>query len=415
MTSDRACGRPAARVTRTLGWLAVVAVGLGAGASFVVGLGVGSGVFGSGMGVARGGRDEQVYWEAWDRVERHFYGSMPAEEQRAQGAIASVLGLLDDPYSQWTVNGASPNEAALGCAGLGITVRRRPDGELGLSPHPGSPAQQAGVSAGDLLLAVDGRPVVSSMSVEVVQEWLRGENGTSVVLTVRGTVAGTPAPMEVELVREDAQGRRVISRVLDIESGVGYLRIECLDQYTEATARTALVDLERQGVARVVLDVRGVRDGSLDAVVELAGLWLGEDVALYEVSHQGVEQVISAEPQGIVLEMPLAVVVDGQTAGPAEVLAGCLQDNGRALLVGEHTAGEGSVQEDFILSDGSSLRLTTTVWLTPARHRIDGHGVAPDMLVHEEAGEQDRQVDCAVQYLTSLPDETSEDGGQWGF
>jgi carboxyl-terminal processing protease len=341
----------------------------------------------------------RVFWEAWDRVEAYFYGELPSPQERTYGAIREALTLLDDPYTIFVE--PQPRElerdrlrGAFG--GIGVTLWRDAEGGVVLSPYPDFPAERAGVREGDVLLAVDGDPVTPRTSADDVSAWLHGEVGTAVTLTL--SRPPTP-PFDLAITREEIQVPSVAWRVLDEAPGTGYVHVEGFTERTGEEMKTALQELREAGVSSLVLDLRGNSGGLIDPAVATASQFLEDGVVLVELGRDGQERTFRVQRGGIATDVPLAVLVDGGTASAAEIVAGALQDYRRAPLVGERTFGKGAVQQIYDLSDGSSLHVTSAIWLTPDRHRIEGEGLMPDVTVPRGDGPHDGQLDRAVAHL----------------
>jgi carboxyl-terminal processing protease len=340
-----------------------------------------------------------VFWEAWDRVEEHFYGELPSAQERTYGAIHEALALLGDPYTIFVE--PQPRElerdrmrGAFG--GIGATVWRDAQGRMVVAPHPSGPAERAGVREGDILLAVDAEPVTDGTTVDDVRAALHGEAGTTVTLTI--SRPPTP-PFDLSITREEIQVPSVTWRVLDRAPDIGYIRIESFTERTGEETKTALEELQGAQISGLVLDLRGNAGGLIEPAVETASQFLRDGVVLVELQRDDEEKTYPVRDGGVAPEVPLVVLVDGGTASAAEIVAGALQDRDRAPLIGEPTFGKGAVQLIYDLSDGSSLHVTSAVWLTPNRHRIQGQGLTPDVTIARGDGPQDEQLDRAVAYL----------------
>jgi carboxyl-terminal processing protease len=343
-----------------------------------------------------------VFWEAWGHVDEHFYGDLPTDSKRTYGAIQETLRLLDDPYTVFIE--PQPRELERDrmrgiFGGIGTTVWRDSEGQIVLSPHPNSPAETAGVRAGDILLAVDGNAMNQSTTVEDVRAQLHGEVSTPVTLTI--SRPPTP-PFEIVVIRAQISVPSVTWRALDQAPDIGYIRIDSFTEKTSEEATTALQELlYTEAVADLILDLRDNSGGLLDPTVATASQFLQEGNVLVELDRDGRERVFPVQDGGITTDVPLVVLVNGGTASAAEILAGALQDHDRGTLIGEPTFGKGSVQLIYDLSDGSSLHVTSAVWLTPRGHRIEGQGLKPDIHIPRGAGLEDEQLNGAVGYLQS--------------
>jgi carboxyl-terminal processing protease len=296
------------------------------------------------------------------------------ELQRA--AIEAMLATLDDEWSAYYAPSefASFEDALEGrYSGVGVWLRRGSRGvEVG-SVQEGSPADSAGVSAGDVLVAVDGRQL-SGRSVDEAAQRLRGEGGSAVDVAIqRGR-----AKRAVRLTRTTYSSEAVVLERL--RGSVVRLAIPSFTRGVGRELRRALSDDASAYRGGIVLDLRDNSGGYLDEAVEVASAFLdGGPVVSYE-RRNGDRRVLNALGAGDT-DTPVVVLVNGGTASAAEVVAAALQDRGRAVVVGSKTYGKGSVQEPSRLSDGSALELTVGRYLTPDGRSLDGVGVEPDVVV----------------------------------
>jgi carboxyl-terminal processing protease len=325
-----------------------------------------------------------LFWEAWGRIEDNFLGDLPTSKEMTYGAIQGSIALLDDPYTFFVepVEREIERQTLQGSfGGVGASLSRAEEGgSLFLEPIPGNPAAEAGILSGDELLAVDGEAVTAEMSVQEVAERVRGEKGTIVVLTVLHPNESEPVDIEIE--RGDILIPSVAYRLLREDKQVGYIQLTRFSGESANEIETAVLDLQSQGATQLVLDLRGNGGGLLDAGVAVADHFLSGGPILYQQSRGQEERVYEAESETLAPNIPLIILVDGGTASSSEILAGALQDRGRALLVGSTpTFGKGSVQLVYDLSDGSSVHVTSSRWFTPNRTPLDQQGLQPDVLV----------------------------------
>ncbi len=340
-----------------------------------------------------------VFWQAWDLIDTHYYGELPSARARTYGAIRSALALLNDPYTIFVepqTRELERDQMRGMFGGIGVTLWRDSQGQMIISPYADSPAQRAGVREGDILLAVDTQTVLTRTTTDEAQAWLHGEIGTVVTLTL--SRPPTP-PFDVSIVREAIYVPSVAWRALDRAPDIGYIHITGFTERTNDEFLTALQELQANGTISLVLDLRNNSGGLIDPAVALAGQFIQEGIVLIQQSRNAPERVFQAQGDGRATDIPLAVLVNGGTASAAEIVAGALQDHGRAPLIGDPTYGKGSVQLIYDLSDGSSLHVTSAIWLTPERRQIQGHGLAPDIYVLPGEGPQDAQLERAVDYL----------------
>ncbi len=348
--------------------------------------------------------DFGVYWEMWHIVEDRFYGDIPDGPAPVYGAIHGALGTLDDPYTLFV----EPQPRALEKAelegqfgGIGAFVSRGPEGEVILAPMVDSPAEQAGVQEGDIVIQVGDTPITPEMTTDEVILLIRGEVDTQVTIALER--AGVAEPIVVTITRKVIETPSVEWRVLEETPDTGYIRIRLFTERTGRELERAIQELRDEGVTNLVLDLRDNGGGLLDAAVDVTSQFLREGVVLYEDRRDQPEKFYSVKNGGLALDLPLVVLVNGGTASASEIVAGALRDYERGSLIGERTFGKGSVQMVYDLSDQSSLHVTVARWLTPDRHRIDGQGLLPDIEVipseEERASGADPQLQRAIAYL----------------
>lgn len=342
-----------------------------------------------------------LFWEAWGYVEQDFYGELPSDTELTYGAIEGSLTALDDPYSIFVE--PQPREMERddlrgSYGGIGAYVRVDEAGQFVLEPiDETQPSAVAGILAGDILLAIDGEPVTSDMTVEDVVVAIRGPVGEEVVLTVRHP--GAQEPVEVAVERAVVELPSVFWRPLEADPTIGYLQITRFTERSDQEVEEALTELMASGIDKLILDLRHNGGGLLQAAVDVADHFLEEGVILYEKRAGQDETAIKAGRGGTALDLPLVVLVDGATASASEIVAGALQDQGRATLVGDVTFGKGSVQHIYDLSDGSSLHVTSARWFTPRHQQLDGQGLTPEISVSLDESGDDVQLERAVQFL----------------
>jgi len=342
-----------------------------------------------------------VFREVWQYVDQNFYGDLPPARTRTYGAIRESLTLLDDTYTIFVepIPRRIERERMQGSfGGIGVTVQRSEAGHVTLAPYPASPAEKGGIRDGDILLAVDGQAITGEMTLDDIRARIRGVIGSTVTLTI--SHSPTP-PFVVTITREEVLVPSVTWRLLERHTDTGYIRIECFTERTGDEIIAALQNLRAAGATSLVLDLRDNPGGLIDSAVATASQFLVEGIILYEQGRGGQVRTVRIQSGGVAVAMPLAVLINGGTASAAEIVAGALQDHERGPLIGETTFGKGSVQSIFDLSDGSSLHVTTALWLTPRHRQIEGQGLTPDLGVSDRDASPDEQLERAVAYLRS--------------
>jgi carboxyl-terminal processing protease len=266
--------------------------------------------------------------------------------------------------------------------GIGAEVQSKGGQIVIVAPLDGSPAQQAGLKPGDIILQVDGRDVAGRPLDQVVKE-ISGPPGTSLTLTIL-----TPASArtrQVTLMRATFQIHFVTWRVLP-GTQIVQLRIAAFDKGVAATLRKTLSEIKKEPVTGVALDLRNDPGGLLDEAVDSASQFLKGGNVLLVKNARGIEKPVPAKAGGEATEIPLVVLVNGGTGSGAEIVAGALRDAHRASLVGETTFGTGTVLREFKLSDGSALLLAIEEWLTPSGEVIWHKGITPNVVVNLAPG-----------------------------
>lgn len=342
-----------------------------------------------------------IFWEAWRLVERDFYGELPSDVELTYGAIRGSLSTLDDPYSVFVE--PQPREMERDSlrgsfGGIGAYVSQNDEGLFILEPiDENQPAAAAGILIGDVLLAIDGQPVTSEMTVEDVVTIIRGPVGEKVILTVRHP--GSTESVDIAIVRAIIELPSVYWSVLDQDPSIGYIQMTRFTERSEEEIAEAVEQLLAAQANQLILDLRYNGGGLLQSAVQVTDHFVGEGIILYEKKAGQEEQASSATRGGIAADLPLVVLVNGSTASAAEIVAGALQDLQRAPLIGEVTFGKGSVQHVYDLSDGSSLHVTSARWFTPNHQQLDGQGLTPDIQVSIDDSGEDTQLLRAMEYL----------------
>ena len=297
----------------------------------------------------------------------------------AYAATAAMVTALRDPNSAFYAPDAFAQLVRVtrgdDFVGVGIVIEDKSGQTVITDVLEDSPASEAGLRAGDIILAVDGTPI-TGRTLEQVSLMIRGNEGTQVTLTIRR--AGAEQPQTITMARRRLTQRVVSTRILP--SGVGYLR---LTQFTQPSADLVADGLRRllqQGARGLVLDLRGNPGGLLEASINIASHFLDRGVVVTLDSGRGQTTPYMVRPREPKYTGPLVVLVDRGSASASEVVAGALQDTG-TKLVGTRTYGKATVQAVYRFRDGSGLRLTIARYLTPAGRDVETNGLTPDIEV----------------------------------
>jgi carboxyl-terminal processing protease len=327
-----------------------------------------------------------LYAEALDTVRKNYVDQRSIDPKKeTYGAIEGMLETLgDDGHTRFlTPEEREQNDQSLSGTYVGIGVQlEEKNGEVVVAaPIDGSPAEEAGISSDDVLLAVDGKSIRGDEVSEVVEK-VKGPEGTSVELTVRHE--GERRTYDLQRAEIDSP---VASWTLIPGTDVGLVLLSSFSDDSARELQNAFEEAQAAGARRFILDLRNNPGGRLDQAVEMAGFFLEPESVVYiRKDASGERKEITVEGNQESTQAPLAVLVDGGSASSAEILAGALRDNDRAPVVGETTFGTGTVLSEFVLSDGSSILLGVAEWLTPDGDFIRNTGITPDVRVSLSEG-----------------------------
>jgi carboxyl-terminal processing protease len=343
-----------------------------------------------------------VFWEVWNTVDDRFFYDLPTDEERVQGAIEGLINSLGDPYTAYVPPDVAHmmNEDISGeFEGIGAFVEEAPEGGVYIfRVFEGGPAEQAGLRAGDIVIAVDSEDVTENILRESLL-LIRGEAGTDVTLTV--IREGQDTPLEFTVTRARLDVPTVESEMLD--NNIGYVALYEFNARASSQLRPALRQLLNDGAESIILDLRNNPGGYLDESVTIADMFLADGTIVIQRNVDGEERSFTSTRGEFAEDVPLVVLINQNSASASEIVAAAIKDNGRGTLIGQTTFGKGSVQLQYNLSDGSLLRVTYANWFTPDNVSISELGVEPDIVVEvpEEQTQEDVQLDRAVEFLTN--------------
>ncbi len=322
-----------------------------------------------------------LFGDVFERV-RADYVEQATDEQLIESAINGMLSALD-PHSSYLNTkrfGEMKVQTQGAFGGLGIEVSM--DGGLVkvVSPIDDTPAYRAGIEPGDLITHLDGEPVMGMTLSEAVDK-MRGDVGTSIKLTIR---RGNGEPFDVSLTRAVIKIKSVRSR---LEGKVGYVRISSFNEQTDAGLKEAVDKLKSEANGHldgIILDLRNNPGGLLSQAVAVTDAFLdkGEIVSTRARKPEDAQR-FNARPGDLAAGLPVVVLINGGSASASEIVAGALQDHGRALVLGTKSFGKGSVQTIIPLSGHGAMRLTTARYYTPSGRSIQAVGIEPDIVVEQ--------------------------------
>ncbi len=351
--------------------------------------------------------DFKGFWDTWKEVKARSVHQPVSDVKMYYGAIAGMVASLGDPYSVYF----DPETAQKFTKdlegtfdGIGAEIGIKNDQLTVIAPLPGTPAAVAGLRAGDKIYGIDGMDTIG-MAVENAVNRIRGTKGTKVKLLIGRD--GVKAPKEYEITRETITVEPVKWKMVKAGANkhLAVITITHFNEQTTSMFNDAVRSSLMQNPDGIILDLRNNPGGFLDAAVIVAGDWIHKDVIVTEKFSDDTKKNYPSDGIARLADLPTIVLVNGGSASASEIVAGALQDAGKAILVGEKTFGKGSVQDYRELPDGSALKLTVALWLTPKGRSINKEGIAPDVevkLTPEDFNkDKDPQMDKALELFAA--------------
>lgn len=337
--------------------------------------------------------------EVQNLLDTIYLREQPSYRERQYAAIRGMLSSLGDPNTFFIDPPVAASEAQVLAGtygGIGVQLKRIESGEYALFPFPDGPAAKAGVVNGALLLAINGTPIDLSEGIDSIDQKLRGEvkEGNGVEIHIEQEGATKTIFIEFDVINIPS----ILSRVLAENEQIGYIQILRFTNRTPDELVSAAESLLQSGVQAFIVDLRDNSGGLLQESVMVADEFLDGGVIVYDVRQTG-ERIYEATPGGKLTDLPLVVLVNARSASASELVAGALQEQNRAILIGQKTYGKGTVQQIIPLSDGSSVHITSAEWLTPNRNSLEGIGLVPDIVMIPDENGRDIELGEAIRHL----------------
>lgn len=357
--------------------------------------------------------DFSVFWEAWRNLEKHYFDKTKIDYKAMfYGAIDGMVKAVGDPYTVFFTppETESFNEEMSGqYEGVGMVIGIKDEQLVVVSPFKGSPADLAGLKAGDKILKVDER-LTHELTVEESAKLIKGPRGTTVRLLIERKSG--EGPKEFSIKRE-----KITIPTLEWETvgeDIAWLKIYQFNKIVTSEFEKAALEILNSPVKKIIVDLRNNPGGYLDKAQAVSGWFLkkGEVVTWQDMGTDKERKPYESPGPSAFLEYPTVVLINEGSASGSEIMAGALRDQRGIKLIGTKSFGKGSVQEQLTLSDESSLKVTIAKWLTPNGFSIDSQGLTPDIEVElsaepDEAGErdteeEDAQLQKAIEFLSGL-------------
>ncbi len=346
-----------------------------------------------------GGAQNSIDWSSLNEVYNQLSSSYNGEidiDAMIDGAKSGLVNSLGDTYTTY-MNAEQSKEfyddlhGNVG-SGIGVEMGLRDGYVRVLRVLPDNPALKAGITVGDIIYKVNGEEVYTLSSDEIAKK-VRGEAGTEVSVTVVRNGEEKTFKMKRESINN-------VSAYVTYDGATAIVTVTRFDNDTGTEVQKMAQEFSDKGVKKVILDLRGNGGGYVSAAQDLLSLWLdNEKVVLQKSQHFGNNSMSTSSGKAILEDMKTVVLVNGSSASASEIVAGALQDYGKATIVGEATFGKGVVQNLYTLSDGSTLKATTAEWYTPKERSISGEGIKPDKEVTRTVEDinkmRDPQLDAA--------------------
>lgn len=341
-----------------------------------------------------------LFWRVWDLLGEKYDGELD-HSKLIYGAISGLVKATGDDYSAFYTpeeTEALQEDLSGNFEGIGAELTVKESKIMIVAPLSGSPAEQAGLKAGDEIIKIDGKEAIGLSLQEAVSK-IRGPKGSTVNLTVQ---SGEEKSRDVKITRDTIN---VSSVKWSEKDGVGYIQLTRFAEDTYGLLQQAEAELTGKGITKYVIDLRNNPGGYLDVSVDVASEFMDSGAVVIEKNRKGLSKTKSAKPGGKLADSKyeILILVNEGSASASEIVAGAVKDNKRGTIAGEKTFGKGSVQELLNLDGGATLKITTARWYTPNGTNISEQGIEPDVkmvpLSEDESEGTDSQLDQALEYV----------------
>lgn len=345
--------------------------------------------------------DFALFWNVWDKLKKTYFDRTKLDVKTMYyGAVSGMVAALGDPYTAFLTpdqNKENKQELSGTFEGIGAQLGYKDKNIVVIAPLPDSPAEKAGILAGDLILKIDDRFTVGMTLPEAVAK-IRGKRGTKVKLAIRHEKSDSST--EIEIARDNIIVKSV---TLTYKNQVAVIKLSQFGDNSNDEWNKAVTEIVNKGsaVKGVVLDLRNNPGGYLTGSVYIASEFLASGVVVIQEDGNGQKQNYSVDRQGRLVNKPLVVLVNQGSASASEIVAGALQDYKRARLVGLPSFGKGTIQDAQDLEEGAGLHVTVAKWLTPKGRWINGTGLTVDEKVEMDIKDptKDPQLEKAIAML----------------
>lgn len=359
--------------------------------------------------------DFQLYWEVWDAVKKYYvHKGDISDRDLFYGSLKGIVAAVDDPYSSFF----DPDKAKQFTddisgkfEGVGIHIGIRDDRLTVIAPLKGSPADQAGLQAGDKIFFIDDFNTTGVTIDEAVQR-IRGEKGSTVMLSILRE--GLDELKDIKVVRDTIQVPTVEWHEIEKDGGnYFYIKLSSFNETSNDELNTALNSILEKNPSGIIFDLRNNPGGLLDLAIKVSSLWVEDGVVVSEEFSDGRVNTNQAVGRAVLKDIPTVVLINQGSASASEIVAGALQDYDKAVLVGAQSFGKGSVQSLFEFGDHSAAKITIAEWLTPKNRQINERGIMPDIVVpytiEDFNTDKDPQLEEAIKLLGMSSDDIQKE------